>query len=153
MRTYHRHVTVDQPEMRLSDAERQEALDALSEHVRTGRIDLVEFDERSQKVSTAKFRKDLEALFSDLPEPQPSVLRSVRRLPPQQPHRPQPVPRASAPPMTWQQRLASSAVPIAAIVAAILFFTAARGVIFIFALPAIVALLVGSLGNRRGRRF
>ncbi|PRX44338.1 uncharacterized protein DUF1707 [Prauserella shujinwangii] len=135
---------VDRPEFRLSDAERQEALDALSEHVRTGRLDIVDFDERSARASAAKVRRDLEPLFADLPEPRPSVLRTLRRLPPQG--------AAPAPPVTWQRRLASSAVPIAAIVALVLFLTVLRGMIFVFLIPVVVALLAGSLGNRRPRR-
>lgn len=74
-------MTADQSELRLSDDERREALDVLSEHVSTGRLDLVEFDERSAAVSTAKRRKDLEDLFRDLPDPKPSVLRPMRGLP------------------------------------------------------------------------
>ncbi|MBK1788827.1 DUF1707 SHOCT-like domain-containing protein [Prauserella cavernicola] len=138
-------MAVERPEYRLSDAERQEALDALSEHVRTGRLDLSEFDERSQQVSAAKFRRDLAPLFSDLPDPKPPVLTPGRRAPTPAPPTPSP--------QTWQQRLASSAVPIAAIIAVILFFTLARGVIFVFLLPAIVAMIAGSFASRGPRRY
>ncbi|WP_199434008.1 DUF1707 SHOCT-like domain-containing protein [Qaidamihabitans albus] len=134
---------VDRPEYRLSDAERQEALDALSEHVRTGRLDIVDFDERSARASAAKVRSDLEPVFTDLPEPRPSVLRTFRTLPPQVP------PAEPAPP--WQRRLAASAVPIAAVIALVLFFTIMRGMVFVFLLPAAVALLAGLSGNRRRR--
>ncbi|MFC4004167.1 DUF1707 domain-containing protein [Prauserella oleivorans] len=136
----------DRPELRLSDAERQEALDALSEHVRTGRLDLTEFDERSQQTSVAKFRRDLEPLFADLPDPKPSVLlpgRAVQR----------PRPPAPAPVVPWRQRVAASAVPVAAVLAIVLFFTVARGALLVFLLPALVALIAGSLANNRCRRF
>ncbi|MFF5990355.1 DUF1707 SHOCT-like domain-containing protein [Prauserella flavalba] len=136
-------MAVERPEYRLSDAERQDALDALSEHVRTGRLDLTEFDERSQQVSAAKFRRDLAPLFTDLPEPKPAVLVPGRALTPRQP-----MPVAQP----WQQRLAASAVPIAAVLAAILFFTVARGMVFVFLLPAIVAMLAGSCAARRHGR-
>ncbi|PXY32343.1 DUF1707 SHOCT-like domain-containing protein [Prauserella muralis] len=145
-------MAVDRPEYRLSDAERQEALDALSEHVRTGRLDLVEFDERSAQVSSAKLRRDLEPLFADLPEPKPGMLTPVRGMRPATPY----VPPAAPPPApapAWRQRLASSIVPIAAVLAVLLFFTVARGMIFVFALPAIAALLAGAIaGNRHDRR-
>ncbi|PXY19794.1 DUF1707 domain-containing protein [Prauserella sp. PE36] len=134
-------MAVERPEYRLSDAERQDALDALSEHVRTGRLDLTEFDERSQQVSAAKFRRDLAPLFSDLPEPKPAVLVPGRALVPRQP--------VARP---WQQRLAASAVPIAALLAVVLFFTVARGMIFVFLLPAIVAMVAGSCASHRHRR-
>ncbi|SFQ21737.1 protein of unknown function [Amycolatopsis arida] len=64
----------DQPNLRLSDAERQEALDALSEHVRSGRLDLVEFEDRSGRVATARRRHELVGVFVDLPEPRPAFL-------------------------------------------------------------------------------
>ncbi|MEU6643793.1 DUF1707 domain-containing protein [Saccharomonospora sp. NPDC046836] len=137
-------MVADRPEMRLSDDERQEALDALSEHVRTGRLDLTEFDERSRQVSGARFRRELEPLFADLPEPKPSVLAPGRRVVPAQQNQVE---------LPWQQRLASSMVPIAAVLAIILFFTAARGMIFVFLLPALAALLAGSFASNRRRRF
>lgn len=62
------------PEVRLSDDERQEALDALDEHVRTGRLDIAEYGERSAQVTAARTRGDLEPLFTDLPTPRPAVL-------------------------------------------------------------------------------
>ena len=64
----------DQPDLRLSDAERTEAMDALSEHVRTGRLDIDEFGLRSAKVAAARTRADLVPLFADLPAPRPRVL-------------------------------------------------------------------------------
>lgn len=119
-------------------------MDALSEHVRTGRLDIVEFDERSEKVSTARIRRDLEPLFADLPEPHPSVLHAARRA--------VPAARGTVEPEGWQQRLAASAVPIAAVLAVLLFFTVARGMVFVFVLPAIIALLAGSFSPHRRRR-
>ncbi|NIJ14041.1 hypothetical protein FHU38_004385 [Saccharomonospora amisosensis] len=136
-------MAVDRPEYRLSDAERREALDALSEHVRSGRLDLVEFEQRSGQVSAAKLRGELEPIFADLPEPRPSVLHTVRTL--GQPR------QRGEPPQPWSQRVAASAVPIAAIVALVLFFTIARGMVFVFLLPAVVALLAGSLASNRRR--
>ncbi|WP_007027702.1 DUF1707 SHOCT-like domain-containing protein [Saccharomonospora iraqiensis] len=134
-------MAVDRPEYRLSDAERQEALDALSEHVRSGRLDLVEFDQRSAKVGAAIFRRDLEPLFADLPDPRPEVLRAERAA-----ARPAPEERPAQP---WNQKLASLAVPLAAVLAVVLFLTVARVPILIFALPVIVALVAGSFVNRR----
>src|SRR5881227_1245225 len=67
--------------MRLSDAEREEAIEVLSEHVRTGRLDLDEYGTRSAKVTAAKTRTELAPLFSDLPAPRPSVLTEPVRRP------------------------------------------------------------------------
>ncbi|GAA1221794.1 DUF1707 domain-containing protein [Prauserella alba] len=131
--------------MRLSDAERQEALDALSEHVRTGRLELSEFDERSVGVSGAKFRKDLKPLFADLPEPRPSVL---EQRPRQDSGVSRTNPPAVEPVQPWRQRLASLAVPAAAVLAIALFFVTRAG-FFVFLIPAAAALLAGMVVNRR----
>lgn len=124
--------------MRLSDAERQDALDALEEHVRTGRLDLDEFGTRSAKVSAAKTVRDLEPLFTDLPSPRPSALLPLPPMPG--------VAQASAnrpnQPAKW---LTASAVPIAAVVAIALFFFT-RGTFLVFLLPLAVALIM----SRRG---
>ncbi|OLT44711.1 hypothetical protein BJF85_19765 [Saccharomonospora sp. CUA-673] len=138
-------MAADRSEVRLSDAERQEALDALSEHVRTGRLELSEFDERSAQVSTAKFRKDLRPLFADLPDPRPSVLDAP---PPRASTARAPEPPRTSAPQPWSQKLASTAVPIAAVVAIVLFFTVAKAWV-VFLLPAVVAFVVGALVNRR----
>ncbi|WP_236795986.1 DUF1707 domain-containing protein [Amycolatopsis sp. GM8] len=118
--------------MRLSDAERDEAIEALSEHVRTGRLDLDEYGTRSAKVTAARTRADLAPLFEDLPEPHPSVLKAPQVSP--RPPRP-------APPV---RRFGASAVPIAAIVALLLFFTVARGLWLVFLIPVVVAFVYGT---------
>ncbi|WP_211323351.1 DUF1707 SHOCT-like domain-containing protein [Amycolatopsis palatopharyngis] len=135
-------VPADQPHLRLSDDERQDALDALSEHVRTGRLDIGEFGDRSSRVTGARTRGDLIPLFSDLPDPRPKFLSAYR------PPAAEPVRRPSQPP---SQRLASLAVPAAAVVAIVLFFTVAKGFWLVFLIPVAVALLAGSLFGGRGR--
>ncbi len=45
----------------------------LGEHFSAGRLDVHEYDERCQQVATARFRSELNALFEDLPEPQPNA--------------------------------------------------------------------------------
>jgi uncharacterized membrane protein len=57
---------VSRDELRLSDADRDEAIDRLSEHYAAGRLDKDEFDERSDAVWTAKTRADLAPVFADL---------------------------------------------------------------------------------------
>lgn len=116
--------------MRLSDAERNEAIEVLSEHVRTGRLDIDEYGTRSARVTAARTRSELVPLFEDLPEPQPSVLK--------------PRPVAAARPAPPARRFSIGAVPIAAIVAVLLFLTVARGIWFVFLLPLVVALIFGA---------
>lgn len=53
-------------DLRLSDADRDEAIVRLSEHYAAGRLDKDEFDERSDAVWTAKTGSDLAPIFADL---------------------------------------------------------------------------------------
>jgi hypothetical protein len=127
------------PDMRLSDAERQDALDALAEHVRTGRLDLDEYGERSARVTAARRVSDLAPLFDDLPSPRPSAL----------------VVGASAPiepagnDGTMTRWMYASAVPIAVVLAVAVFVLTRGRVLLIFFLPMIVAMLVGAARRRR----
>jgi len=96
----------------------------------TGRLDVAEFSERADRIAAARVRGDLVPIFDDLPLPHPAALETTRPV--------RPVVK-----QTIGDRLAASAVPIAAAVAVVLFFTAARGVILVFLLPVVVALLMG----------
>lgn len=60
------------PDLRLSDADRDDAIARLSEHYAAGRLDKDEFDERSDAVWTARTGADLAPVFADL-EPARSV--------------------------------------------------------------------------------
>lgn len=62
-----RRGTVPPGDMRVSDAERRETADLLSEHHAEGRLDAEEFNERVEKAMAAKVRSDLDALLVDLP--------------------------------------------------------------------------------------
>ncbi|MET0520955.1 MAG: DUF1707 domain-containing protein, partial [Jiangellaceae bacterium] len=54
-------------QLRIGDAERDNAAQALGEHYATGRISKEEYEERSEQVWAARFQADLEPLFADLP--------------------------------------------------------------------------------------
>ncbi len=61
--------------IRVSDAERDQAVAELSEHYQAGRLTLEEFDDRSSQALQARTGSDLGALFTDLPKgAAPSVL-------------------------------------------------------------------------------
>jgi len=96
----------DRANMRISDEEREDAMAVLSEHVRTGRLDIEEFGTRSAKVNAAKTVRELAPLFDDLPSPRPSVLVAAPMA--------EPAPRASGTPVRWMN---ISALPAAAVVA------------------------------------
>lgn len=57
----------DVPDIRIGTAEREQALDLLSEHFAAGRLTVTEFDERSGIVSAATTRSELVPVFADLP--------------------------------------------------------------------------------------
>jgi hypothetical protein len=60
-------------EIRISYAERDEAVSTLGMHLSTGRLELAEFDERCGRAAAARTRGELEALFTDLPAPHPDL--------------------------------------------------------------------------------
>jgi hypothetical protein len=53
--------------LRLSDADREAAMEMLSDHYSVGRLTRDEFDERSDAVWSARTRADLTPVFADLP--------------------------------------------------------------------------------------
>jgi hypothetical protein len=56
---------------RIGDAERDQAVAFLQEHMAQGRIDASEFDDRMSRALKAKTASELAILFDDLPEPRP----------------------------------------------------------------------------------
>lgn len=124
----------DRPEFRLSDAEREEAIEVLGEHMREGRLDIDEYGDRTARVTAAKTRGELVPLFTDLPDPRPAMLREQL-----------PAARPAAGPLQQAQPLgiAAVAVPVAAVVSILLFAFVAKTWL-VFLLPAVVAILVGS---------
>jgi uncharacterized membrane protein len=83
--------------LRISDADREAAVDLLSEQYAVGRLTRDEFDERSDAVWSAKTRGDLAPIFADLPVQEPARPGRTRTpVPAGAPHRPRwwPVPLA-----------------------------------------------------------
>jgi hypothetical protein len=58
---------VPRREIRVSDAERDQAVAELSEHFQSGRLTQEEFEDRSGRALQARTESDLVGLFSDLP--------------------------------------------------------------------------------------
>ena len=145
----------DPSNLRIGDAERNSAMDALGEHLSSGRIDLDEFGTRSAQVTQARTVADLRALFVDLPAPHPTLPGPV------------PTPRPVVQPdrrdrsdvarrdddRTPGQRMASAAIAASGIIAAILFF-ALHLPWYIFLLPALIGVVTSAAygGGRDGGR-
>lgn len=64
--------------LRASDAEREQVVSLLSDHMATGRLDPAEFEERMTSAYAARTRGELDALLTDLP---------TRETPPARPRR------------------------------------------------------------------
>ena len=54
-------------DLRVSDAERNVVVDELSEHLQAGRLDMDEFQVRTERALSARTRRDLAGLLTDLP--------------------------------------------------------------------------------------
>lgn len=65
--------------LRVSEADREEASARLAEHYSTGRLTDDDYYERLDAVWSAKVRGDMEMLFTDLPKSAPQPPPAVRR--------------------------------------------------------------------------
>jgi hypothetical protein len=64
-------------DLRISDADRDQAITRLSEHFQAGRLSAEEFDERSGAALQAKTGREVTALFTDLPPDQAPAARAA----------------------------------------------------------------------------
>ena len=132
---------MSEPDIRIGDTEREEALRSLGEHMSAGRLELDEYGDRSALVTTAKTRRDLLALFADLPEPHPRFGQVVRPAAAE-------VEQKAGSPLT--HRLLRAAVPLGGLIAVALFLLIRNPLVFLI-VPAI-AILAGSVLGDNGRR-
>lgn len=135
---------MSESDIRIGDAEREEALRALGEHMSAGRLELDEYGDRSALVTTAKTRGDLLALFADLPLPHPRF----GQVPLSEPVSGPVLPRSTGSPLG--HRLLRVAVPLAGLLAVALFFIVRNP--FVFLVIPVIAVLVGSVLGDDGRR-
>ena len=64
-------------EPRIGNADRDQAVGFLQEHMAQGRIDASEFDDRMSRALKARTASELATLFDDLPEPRPPVVQNA----------------------------------------------------------------------------
>jgi Domain of unknown function (DUF1707) len=64
--------------IRISDAEREQAMSLLGLHMSTGRLELAEYEDRCGQAAAARTRAEVELLFGDLPEPHPDLSSAVK---------------------------------------------------------------------------
>lgn len=125
-------------DIRIGDDERSQALQVLGEHMTAGRIDVDEYGERSAKITTAKTRGDLLALFSDLPDPRPTFGMPMPLFPPER--------KALATAAPWWQGAVIPAIGLG--VVALVFIT--KLWVLLLIIPA-AALLFGATQGGRPR--
>ncbi|MFD1150338.1 DUF1707 SHOCT-like domain-containing protein [Saccharothrix hoggarensis] len=125
-------------DIRVGDAEREQALELLGTHLGEGRLSVDEFGERSARVATAKTRGELYALFGDLPAPRPTFPQVVPHVPP-----PDPAVRRT---FQLDPRVSSAVLTGVAVAAVALYFVARTPLVFL--LIPLVWLLIGRMGRR-----
>ena len=104
--------------VRASDVEREDALQALAAHFADGRIDRSEFDERADAALAARTRSQLQALFTDLPDPRPGPG-------PAAPPKSDPAPASGALRQAWRGAVANPGFPVFVLAPALLLFAVA----------------------------
>jgi hypothetical protein len=161
-------------EARIGDADRDQAVGFLQEHMAQGRIDAAEFDDRMSRALKARTASELAVLFEDLPEPQPPSTsnRAAFQQPPWQQRQQQHsfeippwqrTPAASpeiahhappAPPERSKTDTVLSVVAAASWPAVILFcFATSWSHWWLIFIPIIISSVVGSMRQQRqGRR-
>lgn len=72
--------------VRISDADRDEAVEALTQHRVAGRLDESTFMQRVEKALAAQEEEQLKTLFTDLPAPWPDVALRSRKIDPPTTH-------------------------------------------------------------------
>jgi hypothetical protein len=141
----------DPSQIRIGDAERNSALDALSEHLGKGRIDLDEFGTRSAQVTQARTVADLRALFTDLPLPHPTLPGPATVSAPPPARRPAASPARPDDARTPAQRGAAVLLAASGILSLVLFFVTKTWLVFL--IPALIAVVTSAMwgGDWRNR--
>ncbi|MEJ2884922.1 DUF1707 SHOCT-like domain-containing protein [Actinomycetospora aeridis] len=141
--------------LRVGDADRGAALDALGEHLAAGRLDVDEFGDRSAHAAVAVYRADLEVLFDDLPAPHPPL--------PQPPPSPVPSPRVDHHPASRERRGhhpvpapavgAGIAVLVLMLMPVLLIGAATTGSVGGLLVLPLLFVVLGHVGHARRRRW
>ena len=106
--------------LRIGDAERDEAITLLREHMSAGRVTAEEFDERMSSALSAKTKGELSALFKDLPGRGPSTMYGSPAY--KASHSPAPFQPATAGPPAKRPPWATYAIWAAAMLGCFIFF-------------------------------
>ncbi|MEW2499119.1 DUF1707 SHOCT-like domain-containing protein [Amycolatopsis sp. CA-161197] len=147
---------VPSPQLRISDQERESALNALGEHMSAGRIDIDEYGERSARITAAKTRGELAGLFDDLPAPHPVYGGAAPVAAPAAPPVPAPAPQtAVARPDGWNggQRAVAALVPLVWIATIALIATSTLPAWPLVIAPIALSIIGRALWGHGGDRY
>jgi hypothetical protein len=126
--------------MRVSDADRDQAIAELSEHYQAGRLTTEEFEDRSGRALQARTTADLAGLFTDLPRrqaPMTGATGAASTAP-------------ASPARSWPARVPVAPVTILAVVAVLALLS---GRLFHIAwVPVVAIIVVRLLAGGRDRR-
>lgn len=125
--------------LRIGDAERTAALQALDEHLAAGRLTVEEYGDRSAAAVNAVVAADLATLFTDLPQPHPEL--PGRSTPP--PTAPLPVtppPGEVAPAKGALQNMGGGLMLLAVAIAVGVFLVTRMGPVFLL-IPLVAVVL------------
>lgn len=128
-------VMAEVPDIRIGTAEREKALEALTQHFSDGRLTVSEFDERSGQITAATTRGQLDKIFADLPA-----------LTPPAPARPSRESGGAEDEKSWRNTV-MAVIPFVALTLFFLVPVEARWMFFML-IPATAAVL---FRGRRGR--
>ena len=132
--------------LRVGDAERNAAADALQQHLTAGRLTLDEYAERSAVVANSRTQGEIDAMFTDLP-PIAGAMALSHPTPAAQP----PAPWAAAATPAVPDR-ANRAVQIGVVAAmpfiALILFLVTHQWWFFLLVPLVGALMGPMIGNR-----
>jgi hypothetical protein len=140
------------PPIRIGTAERNAALKALDAHLEAGRLDAMEYGERSAHVAEARTADELRPLFADLPAPHPDLpgvsTVTERSGVVSTPGSASPARRRPAAIQTWGPRIAA----VMPFVALVLFLAVpwSNSWVFFLLIPAAGVLFAGSRDDDQG---
>lgn len=135
----------DSLDVRIGDAEREEAFTALGEHMSAGRLAIDEYGDRSAKVAAARTRNDLVVLFTDLPAPRPAFGAPAAAV---QPRMGPPVPAQQS---GWRGIPRELTGPIIGVTwVSAIFIGPALGLNWLFGVAIAVSILLGALTCKDG---
>ena len=130
----------EEPEVRIGTAERERALEDLAEHYSAGRLTLAEFEERTEVVMEARYQRDLDTVFVDLPRPhQPVPL--LEPLP-------EPPPGLPAPAGAGTARWKTTVMALTPFVALVAFVSVKHWVVFLMVPVVAILLFAGENGEK-----